>query len=140
MCWPSSSSDLQLNFSILLMKKKRIAKPICLPLGVKRLDLIELPGHIALLALGQPWCRPEHLADLGAHVRLAEELATRKGDENVLKIATRAKRMMQDMTGTPEEIAEFRRLVGATLPWVSMQPNGEIDRAARKFLAAYDKS
>lgn len=122
------------------MKKKRIAKPICLPLGMKRLDLIEMPGHVALLALDQAWCRPEHYADLGAHIRLAEELATRKQDQAVMQIVARAKRIMQDMTGTPEEIAEFRRLVGATLPWVSMQPNGEIDRAARKFLAAYDKS
>ena len=99
-----------------------------------------MPGHIALLALGQPWCRPEHLADLGAHLRLTEELASRKGDEIIKAIATKAKRMMQNLTGEPQELEEFKRLVGATLPWVSMQPNGEIDRVVRKFLAAYDKN
>lgn len=104
---------------------------------MKRLDLIELPGHIALLALDQPWCDARHLADIGAHIRLAEELATRKNEPAVREIAVKAKEMMQTMTGTPEELAEFRKLVGATLPWVSRQPNAEIERAARKFLAAY---
>lgn len=120
-------------------KPKRIAKPIRLPLGIKRLDLIELPGHIALLALDQPWLRPEHYADLGAHIRLVQELAERKNDNAMLAVILRAKELMQTMTGDADELAEFRRLVGASLPWVSRQPNAEIERAAKKFLAAYDK-
>lgn len=119
------------------MKKRRIPKPVNLPLNIKRLDMIELPGHVALLALDQPWCDWRHLADLGAHIRLAEELATRRNEPAIKQIASRAKDMMQTMTGMPCELAEFRKLVGVTLPWVSRQPNAEIERAARKFLAAY---
>lgn len=121
-------------------KLKRIAKPIRLPLGIKRLDLIELPGHIALLALDQEWLRPEHLADLGAHIRLVEEIAGRRHDDAMVAIIGRAKSLMQTMDGSPDELAEFRKLVGASLPWVSRQPNLEIERAAKKFLAAYAKS
>lgn len=119
--------------------KKRIVKPIRLPLNMKRLDLIETPGHIALLALDQPWLLPDHYAILAAHIRLTEELAARKGSDEVGNLARRAKEIMSTMTDNPGAIAEFRKLVGATLPWVSQQPNVEIDRAARKFLAAYDK-
>lgn len=119
--------------------KKRIPRPTLLPLGMKRLDLIELPGHIALLALDQPWCRPEHLADLGAHLRLAEELAARQKNEAIRALTRRAKELMQSMTDEPDSLAEFRRLVGMTLPWVSLQPNAEVARVSCKFLAAYDK-
>lgn len=104
---------------------------------MKRLDLIELPGHIALLALDQPWLMPEHFAILAAHIRLTEEVATRREEPGIVEIARRARALMQEME-TADQIAEFRRLVGPTLPWVSRQPNFEIERAAKKFLAAYD--
>lgn len=120
-------------------KPKRIPKPVHLPLGMKRLNLIELPGHIALLALDQPWLRPEHFADLGAHIRLTEELATRRNDSDMLLLIRRAKTLMQSMDGNKAEIAEFRRLIGISLPWVSIQPNAEIERAATKFLRSYEK-
>tara|TARA_R110000868_G_scaffold20802_1_gene87418 strand:+ start:143 stop:466 length:324 start_codon:yes stop_codon:yes gene_type:complete len=106
---------------------------------MKRLDLIELPGHIALLALDQPWLLSDHLADLGAHIMMVEEVAGRRSDPAMQTIIQRAKELMQTMKGDPEELAEFRQLVGVSLPWISRQPNFEIERAAKKFLAAYDK-
>lgn len=122
------------------MMKKRVAKPIRLPLGIKRLDLIELPGHIALLALDQPWCLPDHYADLGAHIRLAEIVAQSRKNDEIAKILGRAKHIMQSWDNSPEEIAEFRKLIGVTLPWIAQQPNVEIERAALRCLKAYDSS
>jgi hypothetical protein len=106
---------------------------------MKRLNYLELPGHIALLALDQEWLQPEHLADLGAHLRLAETLAERKGDADIATVARKAKQIMAGMNNEPGSVEEFRKLVGVTLPWVSRQNNIEIDRIARGFGDAFDK-
>lgn len=92
------------------------------------------------MALDQPWLLSDHLSDLAAHINLAEEIATRRNAPVIKQKTQRARQLLESMTDDPNTVAEIRRLLGVTLPWVSMQPNSEVERAALKFLHAYDKS
>lgn len=114
--------------------KKRIPKPIVLPLNMKRLDLLELPGQVALLALDQPWLTDGHLADLAAHLSIAHSIAKQTKNDDIQRIAERAADLMSDPNADADTIKEVRRLVGVTLPWMSQQSNILIQKTTEKFL------
>lgn len=109
-------------------KKAYRPKPIVMPLNIKRLDMLELPGHIALLALDQPWLARKHIADLGAHVAITGCVSHEVGDEYIQRLAKRAADLLGDLSEPPKEVAELRRIVGTTLQWLSFQSNSVIGR------------
>jgi len=107
-CWKSSDT--------LLMRKKnpRRPKPVLLPLGMKRLQHIEWPGHAALLALGQSWITEDHLADLMVACQIAIDLTP--SDDPL------------------HQSAELRDHLGPIIQWIVTQPNRLIHDVAIKRL------
>lgn len=95
-------------------------KPVVMPLNTKKLDMLELPGHIALQAIGQPWWNEAHLADLKAHVVLAFLVARKVDNEQVQDIAIKALEILSKHEFTKEDVTP---LLGVTLEWLSNQSN-----------------
>ena len=82
--------------------------------------MLELPGHVALQAIGQPWWCESHLADLKAHAVLAFFVAKRVHDEQVQDIAIKALEILSKQKFTKEDVTP---LIGVTLEWLSNQSN-----------------
>jgi hypothetical protein len=112
------------------MKKRSVyrPKPVIMPLNIKRLEMLELPGHIALVALDKPWLTKCHLADLGAHVAITGCVAHELGDEKMQELAQRAADLLGDLSTPPLQVDELRSVVGITLQWLSQQSNSVIGR------------
>ena len=105
-----------------------------LPLGMKRLDLIEMPGHIALMALGQPWENDSHYADLCAAVDLGCRISD---DEHIKELCAIGRQLLLDNS---TDYPRIRQVIGPVLQWISQQPNKRIHDAALSRLKEYDES
>lgn len=112
------------------MKKhsKRKPRPVLLPLGMKRLELIELPGHVGLMALGQSWMTDEHFADLVTACELGIDLAI---DDETRKLCIAGRNMLLD---GGSDFEEMRQVIGKIVQWVATQSNYRIHDAVTKRL------
>lgn len=100
---------------------------------MKRLELIEWPGHVALMALGTEWMSEEHWADLATACRLCADLAT---DEAIHTLAQRGLDLLADEAS---DIDEMKRVIGQIVQWVALQPNRSIHDATIKRLRELDE-
>lgn len=95
---------------------------------MKRHELFELPGHIGLLALGQPWMTEAHLADLLTACQLGIDIAT---DDDMRQLCILGRDMLINRVA---DIEQIRHVVGQVVQWVSTQPNQKIYDAAKRRL------
>lgn len=118
------------------MRKKstRKIRPVVLPLGIKRLDLIEMPGHVALLALGQDWLTDSHYADLFSSCYLGLDLS--EPDSRIHQLAKQGIQLLTDRS-TDHEL--MRSVIGTVLQWVATQPNVKIHNAVCNRLNYFDR-
>lgn len=100
---------------------------------MKRLELIEWPGHVALMALGTDWMSEAHWADLATACRLCADLAT---DDAVKSLAQRGLDLLADESS---DITEMKQVIGQIVQWVALQPNRNIHDAALKRLRELDE-
>lgn len=112
------------------MKKrtKRKQNPVLLPLGMKRLNLIEMPGHVALLALGQPWMNDSHMADLFSTCVISEELSD---NEEISSLADTGIKLLSEGSTDYDQI---KKVIGTLITWVSSQPNKDVHDAVLKIM------
>lgn len=96
---------------------------------MKRLDLIEVPGHVALLALGQPWMTEEHFADLWTACQIGIDIADE--DSNIRELAHQGKAMLVDKS---DDYESMKQVIGTVVQWISTQPNRRIHDAVTKRL------
>ena len=97
---------------------------------MKRLDLIEMPGHVGLLALGQDWMTERHFADLMTACYLAMDLSEPGSEMHALGF--RGGQLLADKS---TEYDEIRTIVGTIVQWISKQPNTDIWHAAYSRLS-----
>lgn len=96
--------------------------------------MFELPNHISLVALGQPWCNDSHYADLVATCHLANDISD---DPEITELAQRGLQMLLERH---DGYDEMRHVIGTVLQWVGQQPNSKIYTAALKRLKDIDES
>lgn len=101
---------------------------------MKRLNLIEMPGQIALLALGQPWITEAHMCDLMAAVDIGERISK---DDTITALCLEGKRLLLDGS---KDYDAIRKAIGPVIHWISQQPNRVIHDAALQRLKEYDES
>lgn len=99
-----------------------------LPLGMKRLELIELPGHVGLMALGQPWMTEAHFADLITACELGIDLSP---DEDIYHLCITGRDMLINRA---TDFEEMRQVIGRIVQWVAAQSNYRIHDAVTKRL------
>lgn len=100
---------------------------------MKRLELIELPGHVGLMALGQSWMTDAHFADLMSACELGIELAK---DDDVRDLCMTGRAML---LGKDINIDEMKQVIGQVVQWVATQPNHRIYDAVTKRLKALNE-
>lgn len=105
-----------------------------LPLGMKRVELIEIPGHVGLLALGQPWMTVEHYADLMTACCLANDLSEK--DARIRELSQRGVSMLVNNT---RDYDELRHVIGTLIQWLSTQSNVKIYNATKQRLKKLDE-
>lgn len=98
---------------------------VVLPLGMKRLQYMELPGHVALMALKQDWWTIEHYADLKTTCLLCCDLA--QPDDHIKSLAQRGLHMLEDIDN--HDVNEIRQVIGTAVQWLAAQPNTKIYKA-----------
>lgn len=96
---------------------------------MKRLDLIELPGHVGLVALGQPWMTDEHMADLLVACQIGCDLADPADDIHAM--ATEGKALL---LANSTNYDTMRQIIGHVVQWVAKQPNRRIHDAVTRHL------
>lgn len=103
---------------------------------MKRLELIELPGHVGLIALGQPWMTDEHIADLLVACQIGCDLAQQ--EDEIHTMATEGKHLL--LSGSTD-YDTMRQTIGAVVQWVATQPNRKIhDVVTRNLKKMYAQS
>lgn len=102
---------------------------------MKRLELIEIPGHVGLLALGQTWMTTEHYADLVTACYLGYDLSENT-DPEIHELAAKGIALLEKNNG---EFEEMRHIVGTVVQWVAKQPNVKIYNATVKRLRQLDE-
>jgi len=102
---------------------------------MKRLELIEIPGHVGLLALGQPWMTVEHYADLMTACCLAHDLSHNE-DAKIYALAVRGIEMLQTECSDYEAM---RDVIGTVVQWIASQSNIKIYNATVKRLRQLDE-
>lgn len=95
---------------------------------MKRLELIELPGHVGLMALGQPWMTEAHFADLVTACELGIDLAQ---DDEIRQLCVTGRDMLMNRV---TDFDEMRQIIGRVVQWVATQPNHRIYDAVTKRL------
>lgn len=110
-------------------RSNRKIKPAVLPLGIKRLDLIEMPGHVALTALGQSWIEDSHYADLFTACYLGIDLS-----EPASEIHKLALQGIDLLNNNSEDFDTIRNVIGTVVQWVATQPNIKIYNAVSNRL------
>lgn len=118
------------------MKKRchRKVRPTLLPLGMKRLDLIEMPGHVALTALGQAWMNDSHYADLLTALYLGLDLSEPESDIHALSLQG-----IDLINNKSTDFNEMKNVIGTVVQWVATQPNKNIYQAVSKRLHVLDR-
>lgn len=101
---------------------------------MKRLELIEIPGHVGLLALGQDWMTVEHYADLMTACCLSYDLS---GKENAIREL--AQRGIEMLEANSSDYEELRRVIGTLIQWLSTQSNVKIYNATQQRLKKLDE-
>lgn len=106
---------------------------------MKRLNLFELPKHIALIALGQDWMTQDHTAELISACELGMDLG--KSDPAVFDLAHNGLQMLlrhvdpNDMTIKHiANLEEMRHVIGSVVQWIAHQPNRAVHDAVIKRL------
>lgn len=100
---------------------------------MKRLELIEMPGHVGLMALGQPWMTEAHFADLITACELGIDLAK---DEEMRQLCVTGRDMLLNRV---TDFEEMRQVIGQVVQWVATQPNHRIYDAVIKRLNRIDE-
>jgi hypothetical protein len=96
---------------------------------MKRLNLIEVPGHVALLALGHPWMTDEHLADLWTACTLGMDLSDE--DEAIKQLSITGRDLLINKS---TDYQTMKHVIGTVIQWVSTQPNRRIHDAVTRRL------
>lgn len=96
---------------------------------MKRLDLIEVPGHVALLALGQDWMTDAHIADLWTACQIGIDIAD--NDSNIRDLAQQGKHLLIEKS---DDYESMKQIIGTVIQWISTQPNRRIHDAVTKRL------
>lgn len=142
-------------------------RDVLLPLGIKRLNVLELVPRLCVEAIGHAWMGADHVYRIGAAGFLAEEMARLQGNEGMVRAA---RRVIEDMHrlerqmgagkdaqhGTEseeegaidaedgdtmhDEVEAVRERVSRLLDWVIHQNNALMARAGRRVLLAHDKA
>lgn len=108
-------------------RSRRTPRPVLLPLGIKRLNYLEWPGHVALMALGQPWMTEEHLADLAVACQIGIDLAP--PDDPIHQAAKEGKARL-----FRRELDGLTPIIGPVIQWITYQPNKAIHDATKRRL------
>ena len=98
-----------------------------LPLGIKNRVQTELPALVALTAIGEPWFSGAHQTDLLAVALVVRELAP--PDSLQTQCAAELQRLTEQLI-TIENKCEIAVNLAECLPWLQLQPNSRIQRAA----------
>lgn len=93
-----------------------------------------MPGHVGLLAFGQPWMTDAHWADLMTACELGIRLSSKDDPIHELSLHGRAL-----ITNEASDVDEVRRVVGEVVQWVAQQPNGRIHAAVTQRLKEFDE-
>ena len=100
---------------------------------MKRAELIELPGHVGLIALGQPWFNDRHLADLATACYIAIDIADK--DSDVFQMAMNGLHMLHDQC---DDYVRMKHEIGTVVQWVSVQPNKKVyDSVVKRLKEIY---
>lgn len=102
---------------------------------MKRLELIEIPGHVGLLALGQDWMTVGHYADLMTACCLAYDLS-QGTDDRIHGLSSRGIEMLESNSTNYDEM---RDVIGTVVQWIATQPNVKIYNATLKRLKRLDE-
>ena len=100
---------------------------------MKRTDIFELPGHIALAMLGHPAMNDAHRADLLVACQLGIDL----GDERIRELASSGLAMLQQGSS---DYDQMRHAIGTVLQWIGTQPNRTVHDAVMRRLKRLDSS
>jgi hypothetical protein len=101
---------------------------------MKRLELIEIPGHVGLLALGQEWMTDAHYADIMTACYLGLDIS----DDNT-EIRALAQRGIDLMNAEDKNYDEIRHVIGTVIQWISTQSNIKIYNATVQRLKKLDE-
>lgn len=116
------------------MRKKNSKSTAVLPLGIKNRMQTELPGLVALTAIGEPWFSETHQSDLLAVALITRELAT--PDSLQAWCATELQRLCERPITIDDKVAVAVNLAEC-LPWLQLQSNTRIERALRNVMTRY---
>ncbi|MEY4720078.1 MAG: hypothetical protein RL563_2696 [Pseudomonadota bacterium] len=93
-----------------------------------------MPGHVALMALGQDWMTENHQADLVTACCLTYDIASI--DDPIRSLAQRGYDLIQSKS---TEYDEMKCVIGTVIQWLSTQPNIKIHEATIKRLKTFDE-
>jgi hypothetical protein len=96
---------------------------------MKRLELIEMPGHVGLMALGQDWMTERHYYDLMTACCLGYDMS-QPGDE-IHELSLRGTELL---TSKSTNYDEMRSVIGTVVQWIATQPNQKIWNATMRRL------
>jgi hypothetical protein len=129
-------------------RKKHQSKPVVLPLGIRRADMMELPGFAASLALGQEWFCEQHVYDLLSAADLVRRIA-----KDGHPILTTAQAMVEacaaiqrraQTTGkhgvSGEEFRVLRDGIGKAMEFLRGATNTEIVRASAAAVDEFNRT
>ena len=105
-----------------------------LPLGMKRPEIFELPGHIALALLGHPDFNESHRADLAVACYLGCDLS--QDDPTINELANNGLQLLQSNSN---DYDLMRYTIGTVLQWINTQPNRRVHDASMRRLKEYDE-
>ena len=120
------------------MRKAKHGGKAVLPLGIKDRVKTELPGLVALSAIGETWFSGQHQADLLAIALIVRELAT--VDSHQAQCSSELQRLCEAPITLANKL-DIALNLAECLPWLQLQPNTRILQAlntvaARRFLLA----
>lgn len=101
---------------------------------MKRVELVEVPGQVALMALGQPWMTPAHLADILTACYLGLDLSNE--NDEIHQLSQRAIGMIDSIDNNMDEL---KHIVGTIIQWIGTQPNVRIYNATVNRLRKLDE-
>lgn len=120
-------------------KKKRVPRPVLLPLGMKRETIMELPLQAAIEALGKDWFGISHLAEILVHAELIKDHAPdphmgmmgRSIFEACGHVLSRYHRLkVFGVNG--DELRVFKEYLPLTVPYARAMPNHVIYKFSMK--------
>lgn len=93
-----------------------------------------MPGHVGLMALGQPWMNEGHYADLVTGCCLTMDLSEANSEIHQL-----ARQGYDMLVARSTEFDAMKQIIGTVIQWLATQPNTKIHRAAVKRLRDFDE-